>query len=407
VFLLLGAAIAGAFVILASAVYAPLQPDQSTVNLWLFFLLTLLPMAAVGLLPGIREVQVAGAQSLLGAEQVMVPEPMRAPHRWRTALWTFLHQVIGLVAGLLIIACALTVVTVPALLADNPVVGVPGFEVIRPGTGGGWLLLVGAAVLLLVACLGLVWAAGKGAAWSAPLLLGPSGEDRLVLAERRLEEERGYRRISRDLHDGVGHSLSAISLQAAGTRRVLDRAPGSPEVVRAAANLQSIEELAGRAVDELDRALAVLRDGASGSGGPVAERRPVGAVGAADLSRLDRLVSEHRSWGMDLDAEVTLDVATVPRVLSRTAYRVCAEALANAAKHGGPGEVRLRVLDEEGTVVVTVSSPLAGTGAATSGGRGLAGLRETIGMVGGSIDAGPVASQWTVRARLPRGGRRG
>jgi signal transduction histidine kinase len=190
-----------------------------------------------------------------------------------------------------------------------------------------------------------------------------------VLAERRLEEERGYRRISRDLHDGVGHSLSAISLQAAGTRRVLDHAPGSPEAVRAAASLRSIEELAGRAVDELDRALAVLRDGASGSGGPVAERRPVGAVGEADLSRLDRLVSEHRSWGMDLAAEVTLDVATVPRVLSRTAYRVCAEALANAAKHGGPGQVRLRVLDEEGTVVVTVSSPLARTGAATSGGR--------------------------------------
>src|SRR5690606_17382378 len=106
-----------------------------------------------------------------------------------------------------------------------------------------------AAVLLLA--LVLVLAAGAGATWSAPLLLGPTGDDRLALAERRLAEEREYRRLSRDLHDGVGHSLSAISLQAAAARRVLERSAeeASGDDGRMLRSLEAIESLAGRAAE--------------------------------------------------------------------------------------------------------------------------------------------------------------
>lgn len=405
VYLLTGGAIAIAFLILASSLYAPLQPD-SDADLRLFVPLTLGMMVGVGLLPGIREVQVAGAQTLLGAEDVLVPEPMRARHRWRTALWTFLHQVVGFGCGLLVTLAVLGVSALVVLAAGRASLGVPGLSVERPDDLAGWAILVGIVVGIIAVAGTLVVAAGAAATWSAPLLLGASGQDRLLLAEQRLAREREYRRLSRDLHDGVGHSLSAISLQAAAGRRVLGQAsPSSPQAERTLESLGTIEELAGRAVAELDHALGVLRRDAQDS---VAEARVAEArVAEAELARLDTLVTEHRSWGMDLHPEVTGDLGGLPPVLSRTAYRICAEALANAAKHGGPGAVLLRVSSEPRELVVEVDSPLLDGVTGEGHGRGLTGLRETVGLLGGSLDAGPVDLRWVLRVRLPRGARRG
>lgn len=407
VFLLLGGAVAGAFLILATAIYAPLQPDAE-IYLWLFLTLTLVPMALVGLLPGIREIQVAGAHTLLGAEEAMVPEPMRAPHRLRTALWTFVHQVIGVAAGLLLLLIALTVATLLVVALGITTLDVPGMTIDRPTTVLGWtgLILLGAAIITVSG--GLIFAGGVGAAWSAPLLLGPIGEDRLVLAEQRLAQERGYRRVSRDLHDGVGHSLSAISLQAAAARRSVEH--GRP-TDRLGETLRTIEELADRAVDELDHALAILREDQNGQADDaVADRRPVTTVSGSDLTRLDELVTEHQGRGMDLTTRVGVDPADLPGVPSRMAYRICAEGLSNAAKHAAPGPVELLISHTGADLEVILRNPFRpprDSSRPARTGRGLSGLREAVELVGGTLEAGPVASTWTVRASLPRGVRRG
>ncbi|WP_405875654.1 histidine kinase [Streptomyces xanthophaeus] len=63
-------------------------------------------------------------------------------------------------------------------------------------------------------------------------------------------------RLARELHDSVGHALSAVTLQAAAARRVLDR---DPAFVREA--LAAIEDTTRRTVGELDAVLGLLRDG--------------------------------------------------------------------------------------------------------------------------------------------------
>jgi signal transduction histidine kinase len=56
-------------------------------------------------------------------------------------------------------------------------------------------------------------------------------------------------------------------------------------------------------------------------------------------------------------------------------------------------------------VAVTVTNPLAGTGAARSGGgRGLIGMRERAVLLGGTFDAGAVEGTFRVEARIPYGG---
>lgn len=412
VFLLAGGAVAAAFIILGSALIAPVQ---ATVDVPVFIGFVVLLMAGAGLLPGVREVQVAGAEALLGvaAGSVAVPEPMRWPHRWRTALWTLIHQVAGAITGLLLIAGGLAVAELAVLALGGDPLDIPDAPLRRPVTAGEWTLAVGIVVVTVAVSAALVIALGRGASASAPLLLGPLGEDRLRLSEQRLAQEREHVRLSRDLHDGVGHSLSAISLQAGAARRTLTRDTGTARVAdpdRVAETLRLIEDLAGRAAAELDHALAVLRHGApaTGSAGdPVTERRPVAHL---DLAALPDLVATHRSHGMDLRAELPgrEETGETPAILRRTAYRICAEALANAAKHGTPGPVELAVHVSTSGVTVRASNPMDPAGGRGSGGHGLDGLAEQVDLLGGRLSVGPDGQYavWHLRATLPTGGGR-
>lgn len=403
VFLLVGAAIAGAIVILASGVYAAIEPAERTPDLRVLGALALVPMAAVGLLPGVRELEVAAARSLLDARDVVVPEPMRAGHRWRTALWTFAHQVVGVVCGLLVAACVLALPMLALFAAGRPSFTLGAWVLERPD-GAGWLTPIGLTVAAILVTGPVVWAAGVAARWSAPVLLGPLGVDRLALAERRLAQEQALRALSRDLHDGVGHSLSAIALQAAAGRRLLER--DHPRTAEAAGTLHTIAALAAQAVAELDEVLGAMRqDGGEGpDGSPTARRTP---VAESDLGDLEALLAEHRARGLEIRAELDIDDERVPRTLSRLGYRVCAEGLANATKHGR-GAVDVQVRGDGDTLRIRVRNAATGdsstdVGAHPSTGRGLAGLAELLALVGGSLRAGPEGADWVLEAELPLG----
>ena len=84
-----------------------------------------------------------------------------------------------------------------------------------------------------------------------------------------------------------------------------------------------------------------------------------------------------------------------------TLYRVVQEALANAARHGGPG-ARVQVCVGPRGADVRVSST-ARTGPGTPGGGfGLVGLQEQVAAVGGTLRSGPEGDGWVVACRLPR-----
>jgi len=427
VFLLAGGAVAAALAILASALIAPVRED---VVVSTFVALLVVLLVGVGLLPGVREVQVAGAQALLGLrpESVTAPEPMRWAHRWRTALWTLIHQLTGALTGLLIVAAGLPIAGLLVWLLDGGPIEIPGWTLRAPTTLGGWAL----AVLTTMGVVGVAGAViaglGLAAAASAPSLLGPVGEDRLRMAEQRLEREQATVRLSRDLHDGVGHSLSAISLHAGAGRRAMTGG-GDPDAV--VSSLRAIEELSGRAVQELDDALAVLRGEAtkpSATAGDeaVTQRAPVPRaqrVGHRDLHRLGDLVSEHRDRGMRLDADLLAreQIAGVPSVISCAAYRIVAEALTNAAKHGADNaSVSLTVRSERDALTIDVRNAMpmppegkVDTAPRSGGGRGLDGLGEQVDMLDGTMTAEPEGALthdardrgwWRLRVELPTGG---
>ena len=239
----------------------------------------------------------------------------------------------------------------------------------------------------VVACGLLAWALGRLAARTAPAFLGPTAGDRLELAEARLAAEAEHTRLARDLHDGIGHALTIIAIQAAAGRRVLEQDPAM-----AARALAAAEEVAREALEELDGVLAALRDPGEWSG-------PEPGV-----DRLPTLLAAHREAGLAVVAELE-ELPPLPPLVSGTVYRVVAEGLANAQRYAGAGEIVLRVAGEPGAVRVLVDNPRpVGAARRATGGRGLVGVRERVAVLGGTVEAGPQDGRWRLRATIPVAG---
>ena len=388
--LMVGAAIGLAAALLLTGLAQVLGPGNGWAEVVVTVVL-LLPVALLGLLPGVRDLEVTAARTLLGVRtELVLPERPTWAHRRRTVATVLVHLVLGLLAGLLLVgglpALAATVV---AQVRREPI-EVAGWTVAPPpGVLGVLLTLVGAAVVLL-----LTSALGRLAARVVARLLGPSTEDRLEVALARLEAEAAHTRLARELHDGIGHALTVIGLQAAAGRRVLEVDPR-----RTAEALGTIEETARGALGELDDLLGSLR-----SGTVVRETTP-------GLDRLEVLVDTFRDGGMTVESDVGA-LPWLPQLTSATAHQVVAEALTNAARHAGPGPVRLSVRATSAALRVQVVSPLAspdggGPPATPDRGLGLTGLRERVRLLGGTATAGPEAGAWVLTAELPRNGARG
>ena len=93
----------------------------------------------------------------------------------------------------------------------------------------------------------------------------------------------------------------------------------------------------------------------------------------------------------------------MPAALGRGIYRVLQEALTNAAKHAPGGAVEVTAVARDGLAAVSVTNvvttPHEGT---TSGGNGLASIRDRVALLGGHATVGPMPNgRFGVRAILP------
>ena len=208
-------------------------------------------------------------------------------------------------------------------------------------------------------------------------------EAQLAMAEER-------RRIAREMHDVVAHSVSVMVVQAGGARRIIDRDPD--RAARAAAQI----EYAGRAaLVEMRRLLGLLHAG-EGETGTLAPQ--------PSLAELDALVERSRAAGLSVDVRVLGERRPLPAGIDLAAYRIVQEALTNTLKHAGaaPTEVHLRWGEDELELEIL---DRGGTGTArngTGGGHGLVGMAERVRLYGGELEAGPrPAGGFRVRARLP------
>jgi signal transduction histidine kinase len=206
--------------------------------------------------------------------------------------------------------------------------------------------------------------------------------DHAAVAEER-------QRIARELHDVISHSVSVMTVQAGGVRRLLH-----PEQTREREALETVEETGRQALADMRRMLGVLRD-ANEETALLTPQPGIGSLGS--------LIQQVREAGLTVDYRVQGEPTPLPAGVDLSAYRIVQEALTNALKHArhARAEVKVRygdVLELE----ITNDGRFDANGAGDSGGHGLVGMRERVALFGGTIEAGPRPSGgYAVRARLP------
>lgn len=198
-------------------------------------------------------------------------------------------------------------------------------------------------------------------------------------------------RIARELHDVVTHHVTAMVVQAGATEFLA----ASPDRVITA--LTGIGETGRRALAELRSLLDVLQP----AGESAAQVAPV-------VGTVRDLVEQARMGGQPIELVEDGNQPALPANVGLAVHRVVQEGLTNAVKHasGQPTEVRVgyrngRVEVEVTNVAALVPPPVTAR-RHLPGGRGLNGLRERVGMLGGELTAGKQTDgRFRVRAVIP------
>lgn len=172
-------------------------------------------------------------------------------------------------------------------------------------------------------------------------------------------------RLAREIHDGLGHYLTAINIQIKAARAVLRDQPD-----QAAAALANAETLAGEALADVRRSVSALRADPSTSR-PLAEN-------------LEGLLAETRAAGVEVGLEVRGQPRPLPEAVEFTLFRTAQEGLTNVRKHARASRSNLTL--EYRTACVTLEVRDDGVGSEDlGGGYGLTGLRERVELLRGVL----------------------
>jgi signal transduction histidine kinase len=173
-------------------------------------------------------------------------------------------------------------------------------------------------------------------------------------------------RLAREIHDGLGHYLTAINMQIAAGRAVME---GDPSLAQGP--LGKAQELAQTGLAEVRRSVAALR------ASPLDNRPLREAVGA--------LVDECRAAGIATEYAVHGEVRALAPQAEMTLYRVAQEGLTNVRRHAQASSAEI-VLDYRQADGVRMTVHDNGLGSDDpSGGFGLLGVRERVHLLGGEV----------------------
>jgi PAS domain S-box-containing protein len=203
--------------------------------------------------------------------------------------------------------------------------------------------------------------------------------ERLVSAR---EEER--KRLRRDLHDGVGPQLAALTLKLETARNLLSYDP------QASALMAELSEHARATVSDVRRSVHALRP-------PALDE--LGLIGA-----LREVAAQYSHNGLCVSVEVPGSMPPLPAAVEVAAYRIAQEAMTNAVRHARASNCLVRIaLDEEtGVLSLEIEDDGRGIGEKRKGGVGMHSMRERAEELGGkcTIESSLVGGT-LVSAQLP------
>ena len=228
------------------------------------------------------------------------------------------------------------------------------------------------------------------------------------LSQAQLTVLEARTRIARELHDVVAHHMSLIAVRA---ETAPYRLANLPDPVQA--EFHALSGAAREALTDMRRLLGVLREDQAASLAPQPQ-----------LSDLPVLVESARLAGVPVELSVPAALDGVPAAVGVCAYRIVQESLSNASQHAPGAAVLVSVARDASGITLRVENRSAGpagaAGAAAAGipapgglagkspangvrrGHGLAGMRERVALLGGSLAAGPAADGgFVVSAVLP------
>jgi len=215
----------------------------------------------------------------------------------------------------------------------------------------------------------------------------------LEQARRAVLEERA--KIARELHDVVAHHMSLIAVRA---ETAPYRLAGLPAPVTA--EFGALSEAAREALTDMRRLLGVLRNDEPAARGPQPR-----------LADLPVLIDAAREAGVPVELTGPPALGEVPSGVGVCAYRIVQESLSNASRHAPGASVTVSVDQGTSAVLLRVANGPGGPGESCEpgdrtgrDGHGLAGMRERVALLGGSLTAGPApGGGFVVSAVLPTG----
>jgi signal transduction histidine kinase len=209
--------------------------------------------------------------------------------------------------------------------------------------------------------------------------------DRELAAREAVTSERT--RIARELHDVVAHAMSVMIVQAGAARTVIERDPAAAEEA-----IARVEETGRSGLAEMRRLIGVLTDAnESASTAPM-----------PGLAELDPLLDTVRAAGLPVEVVRTGTPCELPAGADLAAYRVIQESLTNALKHAGPASARVSMDFAVDRLTIEVADDGRGPAAEPGIGHGLIGMRERVGVFGGTLaTAARPGGGFVVRAEIP------
>jgi two-component system NarL family sensor kinase len=197
-----------------------------------------------------------------------------------------------------------------------------------------------------------------------------------------IEEER--RRLRRDLHDGLGPTMSGVAFAADAARNMLANDPAAADEL-----LASLRADTASAIEEIRRLVYGLRP-------PALDE--LGLVGAVR----QHASSLYNAAGTPLDVEVSApepmpDLSAATEVAS---YRIVVEALTNVVRHASASRAHVDLTVERGVMHLAVQDDGTSTEAWRPG-VGIASMKERAEQVGGTLAAGGGDHGGRVTAAIP------